>query len=80
MLRLPYLLRLSLEGGLILKARATWPATARIYCHRFEEPMAGGRRHRRADASRCLPPARGAAIDLVWNRPRVRAPSSALHR
>jgi hypothetical protein len=35
--RLPYLLRLPLEGGLILKARATWPATARVYCHRFEE-------------------------------------------
>jgi hypothetical protein len=36
--RLPYLLRLPLEGGLILKARATWPPTARVYCHRFDEP------------------------------------------
>jgi hypothetical protein len=36
--RLPYLLRLPLEGGLVLKARAPWPATTRVYCHRFEEP------------------------------------------
>ena len=37
--RLPYLLRLPIEGGLVLKARAPWPATARVYCHRFEEPV-----------------------------------------
>ena len=36
--KLPYLLRLPLEGGLVLKAREPWPATARVYCHRFEEP------------------------------------------
>ena len=36
--KLPYLLRLPLEGGLVLKARELWPATARVYCHRFEEP------------------------------------------
>ena len=35
--KLPYLLRLPLEGGLVLKAREPWPATARVYCHRFEE-------------------------------------------
>jgi hypothetical protein len=36
--RLPYLLRLPLPDGLVLKARECWPATARVYCHRFEEP------------------------------------------
>ena len=36
--RLPYLLRLPLGEGLVLKARERWPATARVYCHRFEEP------------------------------------------
>jgi hypothetical protein len=36
--RLPYLVRLPLEAGLVLKARAPWPATARVYCHRFDEP------------------------------------------
>ena len=35
--RLPYLVRLPLEGGIALKARDRWPATARVYCHRFEE-------------------------------------------
>jgi hypothetical protein len=36
--RLPYLLRLPLEGGLVLKARAAWRITARVYFHRYEEP------------------------------------------
>ena len=36
--RLPYLLRLPLERGLVLKARAPWPAPARVSCHPFEEP------------------------------------------
>ncbi len=35
--KLPYLLRLPLEGGLVLKARERWPTTARVYCHRFED-------------------------------------------
>ncbi|MBA3430718.1 MAG: hypothetical protein H0U16_04450 [Actinobacteria bacterium] len=34
--KLPFLLRLPLEGGLVLKARDTWPRSARIYCHPFE--------------------------------------------
>ncbi len=34
--KLPYLLRLPLEDGLVLKAREAWPATARVYCHRFQ--------------------------------------------
>jgi len=35
--KLPYLLRLPIEGGLVLKARERWPTTARVYCHRFED-------------------------------------------
>jgi hypothetical protein len=27
---LPYLLRLPIEGGILLKARERWPATARV--------------------------------------------------
>jgi hypothetical protein len=68
--RLPYLLRLPLEGGLILKARASWPAAARVYCHRFEEPWPGD-----ADIVEQTPVLachrRGAAIDLVLDRPRL---------
>lgn len=68
--RLPYLLRLPLEGGLILKARAPWPATARVYCHRFEEPWPED-----TDIVEQTPVLacrrRGAAIDLVLDRPRL---------
>jgi hypothetical protein len=68
--RLPYLLRLPLEGGLILKARATWPARARVYCHRFEKPWPED-----ADIVEKTPALacrrRGAAIDLVLHRPRL---------
>jgi hypothetical protein len=34
--RLPFLVLLPVDGGLALKARERWPATARVYCHRFE--------------------------------------------
>jgi hypothetical protein len=30
--RLPFVLRLPLDGGLVLKARERWPTTARVYC------------------------------------------------
>ena len=68
--KLPYLLRLPIEGGIVLKARDTWPRAARVYCHPFEEdwpadaevveetPVASCRR-------------RGAVIDLVLDRPRL---------
>jgi hypothetical protein len=68
--RLPYLLRLPLEGGLILKARATWPATARVYCHRFEEPWPlDAEIIERTRVRLCR--RRGAAIDLVLDRSRL---------
>jgi hypothetical protein len=35
--KLPYLLRLPLEGGLVLKARESWPVTSRVYCHPFAD-------------------------------------------
>lgn len=68
--KLPYLLRLPIGEGLVLKARDTWPRSARIYCHAFEQgwpddvevieetPVASCRR-------------RGPVIDLVLDRPRL---------
>lgn len=68
--KLPFLLSLPLEGGLVLKARDTWPRSSRVYCHPYpagwperseiveEVPVALCRR-------------RGAAIDLVLDRPRL---------
>lgn len=67
--RLPYLVPLPLDDGLVLKARAPWPATARVYCHRFEEPWPDD-----ADivdeAAVLVCRRRGPAVDLVLDRPR----------
>jgi len=68
--RLPYLLRLPLEDGLVLKAREPWPATARVYCHRFDEPWPENAEIvEQTPVRRCR--RRGAAIDLVLERPRL---------
>ena len=68
--KLPYLLRLPLEGGLVLKAREQWPTTARAYCHRFE-----GAWPKEAETVEetavLLCRRRGAAIDLLLDRPRL---------
>lgn len=67
--RLPYLVRLPIDDGLILKVRDTWPRTSRVFCARVdvgwppeaeiveEVPVTLCRR-------------RGVAIDLVLDRPR----------
>jgi type II secretory pathway component PulJ len=68
--KLPYLLRLPLEGGLVLKARAAWPATARVYCHLFEEPWPPNAEIIEQTPVR-LCRRRGAAIDLLLDRPRL---------
>jgi ERCC4 domain len=67
---LPFLIRLPLpDGELVLKARDSWPRTAKVYCHRTHEgwppepelveqvPIRSCQR-------------RGVAIDLVLDRPR----------
>jgi hypothetical protein len=33
---LTYLVRLPLDGGLVLKVRDVWPTTARVYGHPFD--------------------------------------------
>jgi ERCC4 domain len=68
--RLPYLLRLPLEDGLVLKAREPWPATARVYCHLFDEPWPENAEIVEQTPVR-LCRRRGAAIDLVLDRPRL---------
>ena len=39
---LPYLVRLPIDGGIILKVRDTWPKTARVYCHPHHGPWPEG--------------------------------------
>lgn len=65
---LPYLLRIPVGGGIVLKARESWPRTAKVYCHRSDawpdDPDIIERVPTRAATKR------GAAIDLVLDRGR----------
>jgi hypothetical protein len=67
--RLPYLVRLPVEGGLVLKVRDTWPRTSRIFCARAEDGWpAGAEILEEVPVSLCR--RRGVSIDLVLDRPR----------
>jgi hypothetical protein len=65
---LPYLLRLPLEGGVLLKARDRWPTTARVYCHPLDEWPTDAEIVEQVPVRHCE--RRGAAIDLVLDRGR----------
>jgi len=65
---LPYIVRIPLGGGIILKARETWPRTAKVYCHRVEDWPADAEVVQRVPVRSCV--RRGAAIDLVLDRGR----------
>jgi hypothetical protein len=67
--RLPYLVRPPLQDGLVLKARAPWPATARVYCHRFEDRWQEDAKVV-DEAAVLVCRRRGPAVDLVLDRPR----------
>ena len=66
--RLPYLLRLPVGEGLVLKVRDTWPRTARVFCARADgwppdvEII--------VDVPMLLCRRRGPAIDIELDRPR----------
>lgn len=66
---LPYLVRLPIEGGLVLKARDRWPRTSRVFCARVADGWPDG-----AEIVEDVPVTvcrrRGIAIDLVLDRPR----------
>ena len=65
---LPYLLRVPLGGGLVLKARDSWPRTSRVYCHRAEGWPVQPDVIEDVAVIECR--RRGIAIDLVLDRPR----------
>src|SRR5260370_2321596 len=67
---LPYLLWLPIEGGLVLKARDTWPRATRVFC------IQGGTGWNESgglvdDAAVLVCRRRGTAIDLILDRPRL---------
>lgn len=66
---LPYLIVLPLGPGLVLKARDTWPRTAKIYCHRAEPASQlppGAEILEEVAVRSCV--RKGPAIDLVLDR------------
>ena len=66
---LPFLIRLPLPtGALVLKARDSWPRTAKVYCHRAERWPEDAQIIERVPIRSCQ--RRGVAIDLVLDRPR----------
>ncbi len=68
--KLPFLLRLPVDGGLVLKARDTWPRASRIYCHPLEEDWpVNAEIVEETPVASCT--RRGALIDLVLDRPRL---------
>ena len=68
--RLPYRIRLPIEGGLVLKARETWPRAARVFC--AEDDAAWDEAAEVVEeAEVLLCRRRGASIDLVLNRPQL---------
>ncbi len=65
---LPYLLRVPLGDGIILKARETWPRTSKVYCHRADDWPEDAQIVERVPTRSCV--RRGASIDLVLDRGR----------
>ena len=65
---LPYLLRLPLPRPVVLKARETWPRTAKVYCHRGDGWPEGAEIVERVPVKSCV--ARGPAVELVLDRAR----------
>lgn len=64
---LPFLIRLPLPGGdLVLKARDSWPRTAKVYCHRAEGWPEDVEVLEEVAVRACE--RRGVAIDLVLDR------------
>lgn len=66
---LPFLIRLPLpDGELVLKARDSWPRTAKVYCHRAQHWPEDPQIIEQVPIRSCQ--RRGVAIDLVLDRPR----------
>ena len=66
--RLPYLIWLPIEGGVVLKARETWPRANRVFCAQ-DATAWDDAADLLDDVPVLLCRRRGAAIDLVLDRP-----------
>jgi len=66
---LPYLVRLPVGDGVVLKAGDSWPRTAKVYCHRADQWPDDPDIVEDVGVRSCV--RRGAAIDLVLDRGRL---------
>jgi hypothetical protein len=66
--RLPFLLRLPIDGGLWLKARESWPRASRVYCHPCDRLLDVERLDIVERVRTIACERRGPAIDLVLDR------------
>jgi hypothetical protein len=65
---LPYLLRVPVGGGLLLKAAEPWPLASRVYCHPLEEMPGDIELEVLEDVGVRMCAWRGRAVDLVLDR------------
>lgn len=70
--RLPYLVRLPIDGGLVLKAKDRWPTTARVFCQQADEAAWPADAEVVDDLAVSSCRRRGVAVDLVLERGRMR--------
>ena len=76
---LPYVIELPLPSGpLRLKAKDTWPRTAKVYCHRATDWPADAEIVEEIAVRSCV--RRGVAIDLVLDRRRENRSQFVVHR
>ena len=66
---LPYLVRIPLGEGIVLRTRETWPRTSKLYCHRHDQEWSEELEIVEVTPLRSVR-RRGAAIDLVADRAR----------
>lgn len=66
--QLPFLVRIPLGDGVVLKTKDVWPRTSKLYCHRTREWPQDAEIIERIPTRSCT--SRGAAIDLVLDRRR----------
>lgn len=66
--RLPYIIRVPYGTGLVFRAGDTWPRTKAVYCYPIDEWPDDAELVERVRVRSCV--RRGAAIDLVLDRPR----------
>src|SRR5438067_6457972 len=67
---LPYPIWLPVDGGLVVKAKETWPRAARVFCAQDVRPWDESR-ELLDDVGVKLCRRRGAAIDLILDRPKL---------